>query len=54
LAESLGTDCETLMSALAKAAERRVNTTDIVIGMWSRLHATEEECIERVHALLGL
>lgn len=54
LAESLGTDCETLMSALAKVAERRVNTTDIVIGMWSRLHSTEEGCIDRVHALLGL
>lgn len=54
LAASLNTTSESLVGALAKAAGKRLNTTDIILGSWSRLpcHSTQEDCIQRTRALL--
>lgn len=54
LAQSLGLTSAELMGSIAEVAGMRMNTTDIIMGMWSRLHDTEGEAIQAAHALLGL
>lgn len=56
LAEDLRTDCDTLMGYISKVSGFRISTTDIIIGIWSRLpdHESDQECIERFRLLIGL
>lgn len=56
LAENLRTDCNTLMTYLARAAGLRVSTTDIIMGLWSRLplHGSAQKAVERFRGLIGL
>lgn len=56
LADNLQTDCDTLMTYIARASGLKLSTTDTVIGLWRRLecHESDQHCIERFRILIGL
>lgn len=54
LAQSLGLTSAGLIDTIAEVSGLRLNTTDIIMGSWSRLYDTEGEAVQAAHTLLGL